>query len=173
MFEHVGIGHYREFFNKMRDLLRPDGVALLHSICRCDGPNVTSAWTEKYIFPGGYIPALSEVVAAVEKSGLYVTDIEVLRLHYAQTLREWRRRFADHRDKAAGGRWTSASAGCGNFTSPPRNVPFAMPGMNNVQIQLCRHQRALPISRDYMQRDENRLRAQDTGRPRLKSVPGE
>ena len=107
-------------------LLKPDGVALLHSICRSDGPDVTSAWIKKYIFPGGYIPALSEVVAAIEKSGLHVTDIEILRLHYAQTLREWRRRFADHRDTARR-LMTSASAGCGNFTSLPRNVPFAMP----------------------------------------------
>ena len=172
MFEHVGVGHYREFFDKMRALLRPDGVALLHSICRSDGPNVTSAWTKKYIFPGGYIPALSEVVAAIEKSSLHVTDIEVLRLHYAQTLREWRRRFADRRDTA---RRLMDERFCRmwEFYLAASECAFRYAGMNNVQIQLCRHQHALPILRDYMQREENRLRARDAGRPRLKSVPGE
>jgi cyclopropane-fatty-acyl-phospholipid synthase len=172
MFEHVGVGHYREFFDKMRALLRPDGVALLHSICRSDGPNVTSAWTKKYIFPGGYIPALSEIVAAIEKSSLHVTDIEVLRLHYAQTLREWRRRFADRRDTA---RRLMDERFCRmwEFYLAASECAFRYAGMNNVQIQLCRHQHALPILRDYMQREENRLRARDAGRPRLKSVPGE
>jgi cyclopropane-fatty-acyl-phospholipid synthase len=172
MFEHVGIGHYREFFDKVRALLEPDGVAILHSICRADGPNATSAWTKKYIFPGGYIPALSEVLPPIEKSGLYLTDIEVLRLHYAQTLREWRRRFADHRDTA---RRLMDERFCRmwEFYLAASECAFRYAGMNNVQIQLCRHQHALPIVRDYMQREENRLRAQDAGRPRLKSVPGE
>jgi len=94
MFEHVGVGHYGEFFGKCRALLRDDGIAVLHSINRSDGPGATSAWTKKYIFPGGYIPALSEVLPHIEKSGLYMTDIEILRLHYAETLREWGKRFA-------------------------------------------------------------------------------
>jgi len=172
MFEHVGIGHYREFFTKLRTLLAPDGVAVLHSICRSDGPNATSAWTKKYIFPGGYIPALSEIVPAIEKSGLYLTDIEVLRLHYAQTLREWRRRFADHRDTA---RRLMDERFCRmwEFYLAASECAFRWGGMNNVQIQLCRHQHALPLTRDYMQREESRLRGQDAGRPRLKSVPGE
>jgi cyclopropane-fatty-acyl-phospholipid synthase len=172
MFEHVGIGHYREFFTKLRSLLAPDGVAVLHSICRSDGPNATSAWTKKYIFPGGYIPALSEIVPAIEKSGLYLTDIEVLRLHYAQTLREWRRRFADHRDTA---RRLMDERFCRmwEFYLASSECAFRWSGMNNVQIQMCRHQHALPITRDYMQREESRLRGQDAGRPRLKSVRGE
>jgi cyclopropane-fatty-acyl-phospholipid synthase len=172
MFEHVGIGHYREFFGKLRSLLAPDGVAVLHSICRSDGPNATSAWAKKYIFPGGYIPALSEVVPAIEKSGLYLTDIEVLRLHYAQTLREWRRRFADHRDIA---RRLKDERFCRmwEFYLAASECAFRWSAMNNVQIQMCRDQHALPITRDYMQRDETRLRGQDAGRPRLKSVPGE
>jgi cyclopropane-fatty-acyl-phospholipid synthase len=99
MFEHVGVVHYAEYFAKLRDLLVDDGVALLHTIGRSDGPGTTNPWIDKYIFPGGYSPALSEIVPAIERAGLFVTDIEVLRLHYAETLREWRRRFKANRDR--------------------------------------------------------------------------
>ena len=98
MFEHVGVGHYHEFFEKVRDLLDEDGVALLHTIGRADGPGATNPWLAKYIFPGGYTPALSEIVPFIERAGLYITDVEVLRLHYASTLRDWRRRFNENRD---------------------------------------------------------------------------
>jgi cyclopropane-fatty-acyl-phospholipid synthase len=101
MFEAVGLGHYREFFSKISGLLADDGVALLHSIGRMDGPGFTSPWIRKYIFPGGYFPALSETLAAVEKSRLWVTDIEILRLHYAETLLAWERRFQNNRRKVA------------------------------------------------------------------------
>ncbi|MEJ2122911.1 MAG: cyclopropane-fatty-acyl-phospholipid synthase, partial [Alphaproteobacteria bacterium] len=93
MFEHVGIGHHREFFAKINSLLKPDGVAVVHSIGRSGGPGATSPWLRKYIFPGGYSPAISETLVTVEKAGFWVTDIEVLRLHYAKTLKEWDRRF--------------------------------------------------------------------------------
>src|ERR1700693_2727965 len=96
MFEHVGVGHYAEFFRKIRDLLDENGVALIHSIGRMGQPASTSAWIAKYIFPGGYIPALSEVLPAIQKAGLLVTDIEILRLHYAETLKAWRERFLAH-----------------------------------------------------------------------------
>ena len=86
MFEHVGVGFYDTFFRKCAELLADDGVMLLHSIGRSDGPGVTNPWIAKYIFPGGYIPALSEVLPAIERAGLLVTDIEILRLHYAETL---------------------------------------------------------------------------------------
>lgn len=99
MFEHVGAAYYPTFFGKVKQLLSDDGVMLLHFIGRLDGPGATNPWIAKYIFPGGYVPALSEVMRAVEKSGLYVTDVEVLRLHYAETLKEWRRRFLANRDK--------------------------------------------------------------------------
>ena len=99
MFEHVGIVHYDEFFAKVRDLLKPDGVALLHSIGRKGGPGATGPWLRKYIFPGGYSPALSEAMASVERSKLWVTDIEILRLHYAKTLRAWEQRFQSNRKK--------------------------------------------------------------------------
>src|SRR5580704_9705939 len=101
MFEHVGVGHYREFFDTVARCLNPDGVALLHAIGRSDGAGFTNPWIAKYIFPGGYCPALSEVLPPVEKSGLFATDIEILRLHYAETLRNWRRRFAANRDTIA------------------------------------------------------------------------
>ncbi|MBW8907718.1 MAG: class I SAM-dependent methyltransferase, partial [Mesorhizobium sp.] len=100
MFEHVGLNHYRTFFDKAATLLKPDGVMLLHTIGRSGVPWATSAFIRKYIFPGGYVPAMSEVLPAIEKSGLVVTDVEILRLHYADTLKHWGERFAANRDKA-------------------------------------------------------------------------
>src|SRR6202795_2847347 len=97
MFEHVGVVQYPTFFRRLNELLAPDGVALLHSIGRMDGPGTTNPWTRKYIFPGGYSPALSEVVPEVESARLWITDIEILRLHYAETLRAWRHRFEENR----------------------------------------------------------------------------
>src|ERR1051326_8133458 len=99
MFEHVGVPHYPDFFAKVRELLTEDGVVLLHSIGRLDGPYVTNPWLRKYIFPGGYSPALSEVVPVVERTKLWITDIEILRLHYAETLKAWRQRFNANRER--------------------------------------------------------------------------
>ncbi|HEX6001053.1 MAG TPA: cyclopropane-fatty-acyl-phospholipid synthase family protein [Hyphomicrobiaceae bacterium] len=99
MFEHVGRSHYDEFFGKMRELMTDDGVCLLHSIGRMAPPGSTSPWLIKYIFPGGYVPSLSETMAAIERTGLWITDVEILRLHYAETLRHWHRRFQANRDK--------------------------------------------------------------------------
>jgi cyclopropane-fatty-acyl-phospholipid synthase len=99
MFEHVGQSHYDEFFRKIRELMTDDGVCLLHSIGRMAPPGSTSPWLIKYIFPGGYVPSLSEALAAIERAGLWVTDVEILRLHYAETLRHWHRRFQANRDK--------------------------------------------------------------------------
>ena len=99
MFEHVGATHYVEYFTRVKDLLADDGVMLLHSIGRMEPPGGTNTWLRKYIFPGGYSPAMSEVLSAIEKAGLWVTDIEVLRLHYAETIRHWRQRFAANREK--------------------------------------------------------------------------
>src|SRR5690606_14932785 len=100
MFEHVGVNHYRTFFDKCATLLKPDGVMLLHTIGRSGPPAATNAFIRKYIFPGGYIPALSEVMPAIEKAGLVVTDVEILRLHYAETLKAWRERFVANRKRA-------------------------------------------------------------------------
>ena len=99
MFEHVGSAHYVEFFTKAKELLDDDGVMLLHSIGRMEPPGGTNTWLRKYIFPGGYSPALSEVLTAIEKAGLWVTDMEILRLHYADTLRHWRQRFLANRER--------------------------------------------------------------------------
>jgi cyclopropane-fatty-acyl-phospholipid synthase len=103
MFEHVGVPHYSQFFGKIRQLLAEDGVMLLHTIGRLDGPGSTNPWIAKYIFPGGYVPSLSELTRAVEKSGLLITDIEILRLHYAKTLAEWHRRFQAQRAETRNG----------------------------------------------------------------------
>src|SRR5258708_17927077 len=101
MLEHVGVNHYGAYFRKLRDLLTDDGVALIHTIGGSEPPTATNPFIAKYIFPGGYIPALSEMTASIERSGLIIADLEVLRLHYAETLRAWRERFLAHWAKAA------------------------------------------------------------------------
>ncbi|MGL6182675.1 MAG: class I SAM-dependent methyltransferase, partial [Aestuariivirga sp.] len=149
MFEHVGVGHFPEYFGKIRTLLADDGAAVVHSINRSDGPGATSAWVKKYIFPGGYIPALSEVVPQIEGAGLYITDIEILRLHYAETLREWAHRFADHRDRARD-IYDERFCRMWEFYLAASECAFRFGGMNNFQIQFCRNQHALPLTRNYM-----------------------
>lgn len=149
MFEHVGVGHYQEFFDQVSRLLVDDGVALIHTIGRADGPGAAHPWINKYIFPGGYVPALSEILPAIERAGLYVTDIEVLRLHYAETLRAWRTRFTSHRAKVAGTyderfyrMWEFYLAGC--------EAAFRHGGLVNFQIQLAKRVDAAPMTRDYI-----------------------
>ncbi len=149
MFEHVGVGHYRQFFRKLKSLLAEDGVALLHSIGRMAPPGNTNPWLRKYIFPGGYSPALSETLAAIEQEGLWVTDVEILRLHYADTLREWRRRFQDNRaeiarlyDERFCRMWEFYLVGC--------EVSFRRLDQMVFQIQLAKSRDAVPRTRDYM-----------------------
>jgi len=172
MFEHVGVGHYKEFFQKVRWLLKDDGVAALHSINRSDGPGATSAWIKKYIFPGGYIPALSEVLPHIEKNGLYVTDIEILRLHYAKTLREWGKRFHDNRARAEE-IYDERFCKMWEFYLAASECAFRYAGMNNFQIQFVKDQNVLPLTRGYIEEAEARLRALEEKRPRLKSIPAE
>ncbi|MFL5260437.1 MAG: class I SAM-dependent methyltransferase [Hyphomicrobiales bacterium] len=172
MFEHVGIGYYAQFFSKCRQLLKDDGVGVLHSINRSRGPGSTSAWINKYIFPGGYIPALSEVLPAMECSGLYVTDIEILRLHYAETLRGWSERFHANRDKVKD-IYDERFCRMWEFYLAASETSFRFGGMNNFQIQFARNQHALPMTRNYMLEEEERLREIDQKRPRLKSVSAE
>ena len=157
MFEHVGIGHYAEFFKKCSSLLKPDGIALLHSINRADGPGATSAWTKRYIFPGGSIPALSEVMPHLERYGLYVTDIELLRLHYAKTLRHWYNRFMANRDKAKA-LYDERFCRMWEFYLVGAELSFRFLLMNNFQIQFALDQNTLPLTRDYMIAEEARLR---------------
>jgi cyclopropane-fatty-acyl-phospholipid synthase len=169
MFEHVGVGHFPEFFNKCAQLLKDDSVAMLHSINRSDGPSATSAWIKKYIFPGGYIPALSEVIPHLEKHGLYVTDVEILRMHYAQTLRHWAQRFADNRDKARA-IYDERFCRMWEFYLAGSECAFRFAGMNNFQIQFGKNQHVLPITRDYIDAEEQRLKSLERRSPRLKSV---
>lgn len=149
MFEHVGVGHYDEFFRKVRDLLADDGVALLHSIGRSDAPGATNPWLKKYIFPGAYSPALSEVLPAVERAGLFVTDIEILRLHYAETLQEWRRRFSQHRDEMRA-LYDERFCRMWEFYLAASEMSFRWQGMMVFQIQLSRRVETVPLTRDYI-----------------------
>lgn len=149
MFEHVGVAHYDTFFNKVRELLAADGVALLHSIGRMEPPGGTSAWLRKYIFPGGYSPALSEVLAAIERSGLWVTDIEILRLHYADTLRAWSTRFQANRARARE-LYDERFCRMWEFYLAVCEIVFRNGTQMVFQIQLTRDKNAVPRTRDYM-----------------------
>lgn len=155
MFEHVGAIHYNTYFTKVRDLLTPDGVALLHSIGRKDPPGSTNAWLRKYIFPGGYAPALSEAVAAVERSGMWITDIEIWRTHYAETLRHWRQRFMANRDRAAE-LLDDRFCRMWEFYLVICELNFRIESGNVFQMQLTRDRSAVPQIRDYMIDTERR-----------------
>jgi cyclopropane-fatty-acyl-phospholipid synthase len=153
MFEHVGIDHYRSFFRVIRQLLKPDGVALVHAIGRAWGPGTTNPWLAKYIFPGGYSPALSEVLPAVEKSRLWATDIEILRMHYAETLRHWRRRFAANRD-AILSLYDERFCRMFEFYLIGAELSFRRSEGMVWQLQLTASQHTLPLTRDYMMEAE-------------------
>lgn len=163
MFEHVGVGHFPEYFEKVRELLKPDGVMVLHSIGRFDGPGDTNPWIQKYIFPGGYIPALSEVVPVIERTGMKTTDIEILRLHYAKTLRAWRERFMEHWDEAAK-LYDERFCRMWEFYLAGSETAFRHQDMMNFQIQFARHQHAVPLTRDYMFEAEAILRRREAER---------
>jgi cyclopropane-fatty-acyl-phospholipid synthase len=165
MFEHVGIGHYRTFFNQCAKLLSDDGIMVLHSIGRSEGPNVTNPWIDKYIFPGGYIPALSEVLPAIERAGLIVSDIEILRLHYAETLRHWRERFMARAEEARR-LYDDRFVRMWEFYLAASEMAFRHQGLTVFQIQLAKRIDTVPITRNYIEREEERLR----GRER-KSLP--
>jgi cyclopropane-fatty-acyl-phospholipid synthase len=158
MFEHVGVNHYETFFRKCADLLVDDGVMLLHSIGRSEGPGITNPWIAKYIFPGGYIPALSEVLPYIEKAGLLVTDIEILRLHYAETLRNWRERFLAHREDVERV-YDRRFVRMWEFYLAASEQSFRQQAMMNFQIQITKRQGVVPVTRDYIARIEQRLRA--------------
>ena len=163
MFEHVGVGHYDEYFAQIANLLKDDGVALIHSIGRSEGPGITNPWIAKYIFPGGYIPALSEVLPAIERAGLLVTDIEILRLHYAETLKAWRERFMARWDEAAQ-LYDERFCRMWEFYLAASETAFRHQDMMVFQIQLTRKQDAVPLTRDYILHAEQALRAREGGR---------
>jgi cyclopropane-fatty-acyl-phospholipid synthase len=157
MFEHVGVGFYAAFCRKCHALLKSDGVMLLHSICRSEGPNVTNPWIAKYIFPGGYIPALSEVLPFVEWSGFLVTDIEILRLHYAETLKAWRERFLAHREEVEQ-MYDARFVRMWEFYLAASEMAFRKQALMVFQLQLTKKQGIVPMTRDYIARSEERLR---------------
>ncbi len=149
MFEHVGVVHYATFFRKLRELLAPDGVALLHSIGRADGPSATNPWIRRYIFPGGYAPALSEVTPVVEKTGLFVTDIEILRLHYAETLKLWRTRFLANRERVRQ-LYDERFCRMWEFYLAASEIAFRHQGHIVFQMQMAKKVDAVPLTRDYI-----------------------
>jgi cyclopropane-fatty-acyl-phospholipid synthase len=172
MFEHVGVGFYDRFFKSCAQVLAEDGVMMLHAIGRSEGPGITNPWIAKYIFPGGYIPALSEVLPAVERAGLLVADIEILRLHYAQTLRAWRERFLAHREtveRLYDGRFVRMW----EFYLAAAEMAFTKQKMMVFQIQLTKRQGAVPVTRDYIVAEEARLRALEGGQRRPLRLAGE
>jgi cyclopropane-fatty-acyl-phospholipid synthase len=172
MFEHVGVDFYDTFFRHCAALLTEDGVMVLHSIGRSEGPDATNPWIAKYIFPGGYIPALSEVLPAIERSGLLVCDVEILRLHYAETLKAWRERFMANRKEAVR-LYDERFARMWEFYLAASEMAFRKQALMNVQIQLTKRQGVTPMTRDYIFHAENKLRAIENGRkPRLK-IAGE
>ncbi|SEP23578.1 Mycolic acid cyclopropane synthetase [Salinihabitans flavidus] len=149
MFEHVGVGHFREYFEKVRDLLADDGVAVIHAIGRFGSGGSINPWIAKYIFPGGYIPALSEVLPVVESTGLFTTDIEILRLHYAQTLQCWRKRFQQSWDRVAD-LYDERFCRMWDFYLAASEMSFRYGGNMVFQIQLTKNQDTLPLTRDYI-----------------------
>jgi len=156
MFEHVGVPNFPSYFATIKRCLKADGVALLHSIGRFEGPGATNSWIAKYIFPGGYSPALSETLAAIEQSGLIPADIEILRLHYAKTLAHWRRRFAANRDAIAA-LYDERFCRMFEFYLSGSELSFRHSDHMNFQIQLVQNQEAVPLTRDYMLDHERRL----------------
>ena len=149
MFEHVGTSHYQEFFNKVHDLLNDTGVALIHTIGRLTEPTNNDPWIEKYIFPGGYIPALSETMSRVEKSGLSLTDVEVLRFHYAETLKRWRYNFYDNIDKVKE-LYDEKFCRMWDFYLSSSQASFEEAGLVVFQLQLSKNKKTVPDSRNYM-----------------------
>lgn len=151
MFEHVGRPQYRAYFRRVYELLRPDGVALLHTIGRQCPPGGTNAWIRKYIFPGGYIPAASEMLAAVEASGLWLTDLEIWRLHYAETLAEWQRRFQRQRDDIRR-HYDERFCRMWEFYLAASEAGFRDGDLVVFQAQLAKSRGRLPLTRDYLYR---------------------
>jgi cyclopropane-fatty-acyl-phospholipid synthase len=162
MFEHVGVGFYNTFFDKCTQLLDDNGIMLLHTIGRKSSPGITNPWIAKYIFPGGYIPALSEVLPAIERACLIVTDIEVLQLHYAETLKAWRDRLLAHRDEVVR-LYDQRFVRMWEFYLAASEMAFRSGDMVVFQIQMAKRKGLTPWTRDYIAREEARLRGLEAG----------
>jgi cyclopropane-fatty-acyl-phospholipid synthase len=172
MFEHVGVGFYDTFFRKCAELLDDDGVFLLHSIGRSGSPSVTNPWIAKYIFPGGYIPALSEILSPVQRAGLTVTDVEVLQLHYAYTLKAWRERFLAHREEVER-LYDARFVRMWEFYLASSEMAFRESDMVVFQVQMAKRKGVVPQTRDYIAREEARLRVAEADAPALLRLAGE
>jgi len=162
MFEHVGVGFYDAFFEQCAKLLSDDGIALLHFIGRKGVPGITNPWIAKYIFPGGYIPALSEVLRPIERARLIVTDIEVLQLHYAETLKAWRERFLAHREEVER-LYDRRFVRMWEFYLASSEMSFRGGDMVIFQILMAKRKGVTPATRDYIMREEMRLRGREAG----------
>jgi len=153
MFEHVGVPHYNKYFATVRRLLTDEGIALIHTIGRAGPPGATSPWILKYIFPGGYCPAMSESAGAVERQGLVTTDVEVWRLHYAETLKEWRRRFEANIDRARA-LYDERFCRMWRYYLIASELTFRLDNQVVFQFQMSPKQDAVPLTRDYLYREE-------------------
>ena len=162
MFEHVGPRFYDEFFRQCAKLLHDDGVMLLHTIGRFQPPENTNSWMAKYIFPGGYMPALSEVMPALQRSGLIVADVEVLRLHYGETLRHWRERFAERREEAKA-LYDERFCRMWEFYLAASETSFRWQDLVVFQFQLVKRHGVAPTTRGYIGQAEDELRKRESG----------
>ncbi len=149
MFEHVGVPNYKEYFRTIKNKLSPGGVALVHTIGRITPPGGTSPWIKKYIFPGGYIPALSEMVAAVEKNYLYISDVEILRMHYAMTLAHWHQRFTENEERIKK-IYDERFCRMWRYYLVASEISFRYYQQVVFQVQISKEQMTLPITRDYL-----------------------
>jgi cyclopropane-fatty-acyl-phospholipid synthase len=172
MFEHVGVGFYDTYFNKCAALLANDGVAVVHTIGRSSRPGITNPWIAKYIFPGGYIPSLSEVLPAIERAKLVVTDVEILQLHYAETLKAWRERFLAHRDEVVR-IYDQRFVRMWEFYLASSEMAFREADMVVFQIQMAKQKGLVPATRDYIAREEARLRTREAGQATPLRLAGE
>ena len=165
MFEHVGRSGFDAYFSTLNRVLKPDGVGLVHAIGTMEPQGGSDPWTRKYIFPGGYIPTLSETIAAIERAGLWVTDVEILRLHYAETLRHWSERFAANR-AAARTLYDERFCRMWEFYLAASEMSFRHGRLMVFQIQLAKRRDAVPLTRDYIAKAEadyaNAIRAENT-----------
>lgn len=164
MFEAVGVDFYDEFFRSCSDQLTEDGVMLLHTIGNLNEPTYTNPWLVKYIFPGGHLPSLSEILPSIERAGFIVTDIEILRSHYAKTLHEWRRRFLARREEAAK-IYDERFCRMWEFYLSMAETGFLWENVAVFQIQIARSQTTVPITRNYLEKAEAGLKKAEASRP--------
>jgi cyclopropane-fatty-acyl-phospholipid synthase len=162
MFEHVGLAGFDEFFSHAKRLMVEDGVMLLHAIGRNEPPRPTHPWMEKYIFPGSYVAPVSEVSASIERAGLRLADIEILRIHYADTLKAWRRRFLARREEAKA-MYDERFCRMWEFYLAGAEISFRAGGHMVYQFQLAKRQDIVPTTRDYVGESKRRLRDREIG----------